>query len=528
MITPTKIILHGLTSLKNIEIVEINREPHKEFFQPTGDMRNRLDAIVAGCAVDSTYQNEFSYDEQAMFIEPGVWPQVRSDNILFPHYPYNFDTDPDILAIPDGTPDEHLENDYRWMLDIPYIEGAPLFSNIQFDGYPQFISAGMDVEFIQNQEITDLFKDTFTVRHNDGRHDLDDLHLSKSFHIMWNKVAQSEQDWAGPSIPPVTYPKGYLLDDRYRDHFPQYNKLFQKQLDRLWHDPTLPQYPMLLERDWVRYWFYIPNLPIRDTFRVIWNGVAHDSAPWKLHQLDPQIIHGARFNWKGWHKPKSIEDLSYYTLWKMNTKSNPDKPWENQKNRSFYEPDRVFVEKNPDNYHAYLGDWIRDHYYTFNDPSVGTFEGYAGWYPWINPSAPYTSDEKYWDTGRTYMGFPGGLWQSPYSVQTSNNPSRQNPEVFRYKYIGDDRYQIWLDGVNEGDYSEQHLPGVNSIRLLVYNASINTVLHDIVNPVGYQQPTTFIIDGLAEGSVYDVYVNIANRAGIRQGKLFKIDRTKFE
>lgn len=521
IITPTKIILHGLTSLHNIEIFEINREPHREMYRPSQDMRNRLDAILAGVAVDGSYSNEFTYEEQSMFIESGSWPQVRSDNEKFVYYPYNFDSDVDVLSVPDDS--TKLEGDYRWMVDMPYIEGAPLYSNIQFDDYYPYISAGMDTSFISNRNVSDIFNKSFTVRFSDGRHIIPDQQLKESINIMWDKVAMSDQEWVGSLIPPNVYPTNYLLDYRYRDHFPQYDLIFGKPIDRLYHDPSTYEKPMLLERDWVRYWYSLPNRPMVSEFRISWDKVAHDGSDWKLKSVDPQICHGGRFNWKGWHKPTSNEDLSYYTMWKTNTKADAKHPWLNQKNRSFYEPDKVFVELDRSAYHSYLGDYIKEHYYQITENGTTVFNGYNGWYPWINPSAPYESNELYWDTGRYLNGRPGGKTQSPYGVSVNNNPTRKNPEVFKYEQKNG-VWTIYLDGVYEGDYSDKHLDGLNGIRLLIYNATTDELVRDIINPNGYTSPMQFEIGELPDG-VYDVYIDIANRAGIRHGKKFKLDTT---
>src|SRR5699024_6311002 len=96
----------------------------------------------------------------------------------------------------------------------------------------------------------------------------------------------------------------------------------------------------------------------------------------------------------------SIYDMNYYTMWKTNSKADKNHPWYNQKNISYYEPNKIFVEHDSFNYHSYLGDYIRDHYDQIIIDDHTLFRGYSGWYPWINPSAPYDSDERYWDTGR--------------------------------------------------------------------------------------------------------------------------------
>ena len=515
LITPTKIIFHGLTSLHNLEILEVNREPHKEFFQPTGDMRNRLDAILAGYHVDHTYQNEFTYEEQANFIQEGVVPQIASDHDLFDLYPYNFDTDPDILEIPD---DAQLEDDYQWMTDIPYMEGAPLYSNIQFDDYSPYISAGMDQFAITNQEITEMMRVSMVEKYDDHRYDIDSVQLKDQINIIWNSYCQGD-DWKAVFVPFQTYPYGYLKDVRYRDHFPQFDKVFGAMKDRLYHDPTQPEYPMLHERDWIRYWCYLPNIPYRDRMRIMWDRRYQDHE-WTLDLYDPQIIHGSRFNWKGQHKPTSIEDISYYTIWKINSKQDPDHPWWNQHHRSYTEPDRVYVEQDKNNYFGYLGDYIQPHYYQLNIPNIGKFVGFNGWYPWNNPEL--NSPQIYWDTGRFFSRTTG---QAPYSDQIDNDQSRINPEIFQYQILEGNQVMIYLDHTYEGDWSVDHLQGVNPVHLSVVDLTTSQVIHDLFMPVNNAQPTTFLLSDIRPGHIYDIHVDMANRRGIREGKHLKVDRS---
>lgn len=501
IITPTKILFHGLTSLHNIEIYEINREPKKELFKPTGDMRNRLDAIVAGCAINGRYDGEFTYEEQAAFLPENVWPQLDPSHEKFPYFPYNVDMDEDILAIPDNA---KVEGNYSWIVDLPFIEGAAVATDVGLDDFYPYLSAGMDTQFMDNKDISDIFEEAFTVKFDDGRHDA--RRLEQQFHLIWDKTYRTE-DWLGTRLPNTHIQYNYLLDDRYKDHFPQYNKLFSNQKDRLYHDPTKPEYPLLLERDWIRYWYNLPDAMMKDSFRVIWDKSAH-MEDWKPFAIDASI--GGRYNWKGWSKPSSIEDMNYYTLWKVNSKANPEKPWENQKNRSYYEPDKVFVEPDKKNLFSSLGTHIRAHY-----P-----DGTNGWYPWNNTTLD--GKAKFWDTGR-YLASTEG--QVPYSVQININPNRKAPEIYKSKYLGNNKYQLWIDGIYEGDYGTDALAGVIGIRVLVYDANSGELLQNITNPNKYLAPTSIIISDLADGKVYDIYVAAGSRSGIRQGKKFTIDRT---
>lgn len=143
IITPTKLFLHGLTSLRNFEIVEINRDPHEYFsdtflttFEPESnprphplvDLQTYLDGALEGDRMGDRSFDTYPLDEQAKLLEP-VWEQVKRDHPDYRDYPENVDTDPDILVrlfaedLP--LPDNLLDNSYELMiLDAPTIEGV--------------------------------------------------------------------------------------------------------------------------------------------------------------------------------------------------------------------------------------------------------------------------------------------------------------------------------------------------------------------------------------------------------------------
>lgn len=452
IISPTKIIMHGLTSLHNLELQEINREPSKELFRPNQPIHSILDTILEGKLVDGTYDQEFNNDEKAMFIQEGVWPQVSIEDDLYPMFPVNVDMDPDIR---DGSSDD---TDYLYMTDLPYIEGAPLVTNVHWGNYYPYLSAGMDLLPISFRDITDFFHKKF-----------------------------SENYWEDP---------------RYRDHVP--TEIFGEKED------TLPgsNNPPMLEREWVRYRYSHPTPLIASTFRKMSTEYSKEY---------PQIP--GRFNWKGWHNQEPT-DAKSYVLWKFNRYADETHPWENQGNNSYYEPDKVFVENDPDNYFAYLGDYIQSHYDAFEDLILGNFRGYNGWYPWKNPDAPYISNTRYWDTDRI-RGKVGGLTQAPYSVQVNNDLSRKNPEIFSYEYIGDYAVKLHLSGIYETDSDEGSQEGVVSARLLIYESKSENLVRDVILPIVTTQ--NLVVDQLDRNTVYDVVINIANRAGIQTSKKFKID-----
>ena len=146
IISPTKIIMHGLTSLRNFEIIEVNRDPN-EFFSDvfhgaaktnTGTMRPKwdyttyLDAVLEG-KLDENYTEE----EQEYLLTP-VWKQVDTTHPEFKHYPPNVDTDDDILlGIKPGEGIGDITNPpfQSFVLDGPTIEGVGLGGSLQFSDF---------------------------------------------------------------------------------------------------------------------------------------------------------------------------------------------------------------------------------------------------------------------------------------------------------------------------------------------------------------------------------------------------------
>ena len=105
IITPTKIFLHGLTSLKNLEIVEIHRDPNEYFsdgYLGTSETNGRdhvewnhrtyLDDALEGNLQGDNYE----LSEQEALLSP-VWKQVAENHPEFKNYPPNTDVDDDIL-----------------------------------------------------------------------------------------------------------------------------------------------------------------------------------------------------------------------------------------------------------------------------------------------------------------------------------------------------------------------------------------------------------------------------------------------
>lgn len=139
IITPTKIFLHGLKSLKNLEIIEINRDPHEYFsdvflevkYDDSGkpiqswNYETYLDAALEGELEGDNYTKS----EQEYLLSP-VWKQVEKDHPEFKNYPPNVDSEDDILvrvSKDDRPMGEVADPSYSFMIvDIPTLEGQPI------------------------------------------------------------------------------------------------------------------------------------------------------------------------------------------------------------------------------------------------------------------------------------------------------------------------------------------------------------------------------------------------------------------
>lgn len=136
IISPTKLIFHGLTSLKNLEIIEVNRDPveyfsdsflkveENELGRPSQnwDYKTYIDGALEGTLEGDNYTSE----EQEYLLSP-IWEQVDEDHPEYKNYPPNVDNDPDILTRvnTDDYPISELENPtYQFIVtNAPTIEG---------------------------------------------------------------------------------------------------------------------------------------------------------------------------------------------------------------------------------------------------------------------------------------------------------------------------------------------------------------------------------------------------------------------
>lgn len=150
IISPTKFFLHGLKSLKNLEIIEIGRDPNEYFadnYITVEDIKNRRPYVkwdyqtYLDDALEGTLEgNNYTKNEQKYLLSP-VWPQVERDDILYKDYPENVDIEDDVLTrvdIDDFPSTDELSNlTYQFLiLNAPTLEGVPLVSqHMTFDQF---------------------------------------------------------------------------------------------------------------------------------------------------------------------------------------------------------------------------------------------------------------------------------------------------------------------------------------------------------------------------------------------------------
>jgi len=148
IISPTKIFLHGLKSLKNFEIIEVNRDPN-EFFSdeflevqksnlgrptPYWNYHTYLDDALQGTLEGDNY----TVEEQEYLLTP-VWKQVDKDHPEYKNYPPNVDVEDDILTRVqhEDHPINDLENPMHqfMVVDPPTLEGRPIIGNLKFSHF---------------------------------------------------------------------------------------------------------------------------------------------------------------------------------------------------------------------------------------------------------------------------------------------------------------------------------------------------------------------------------------------------------
>ena len=169
IITPTKFILHGLTSLRNLEIIEVNRDPNEFFsdqFLEVVENQRRPDRrwnykTYLDAALEGTLEGDnYTVEEQEYLLSP-VWNQVDEDHPSFKDYPPNMDIEEDIILrihTYDNLQTEDGGNlsDYSFLLlDLPTLEGIPIVG--QRIRWSQF-----GLREISNQMIIDLLNEEWS------------------------------------------------------------------------------------------------------------------------------------------------------------------------------------------------------------------------------------------------------------------------------------------------------------------------------------------------------------------------------
>lgn len=140
IVSPSKLFLHGLRSLKNLEIIEINRDPN-EFFSDSfitvekntvgrpfqgWDFHTYLDAALEGELEGDNY----TLDEQENLLTP-VWKQIDPDNPEYKNYPPNVDIEDDILMrvnLENNSMNGVVNLNFQFMInDGPTLESHQMF-----------------------------------------------------------------------------------------------------------------------------------------------------------------------------------------------------------------------------------------------------------------------------------------------------------------------------------------------------------------------------------------------------------------
>lgn len=172
IISPTKLFLHGTKSLRNFEIIEINRDSneyfannfleiqHNTFGDPVRfwNYRTYLDDALEGTLEGDNY----SLIEQEYLLTP-VWKQVDVDHPEFKNYPPNMNIEDDVIMRinPDDYPITDIDSpNYQFMLtNIPKIEGCMVNgSSIDFDNFNLIEIDDETVIDMMNEEWKDEIK----------------------------------------------------------------------------------------------------------------------------------------------------------------------------------------------------------------------------------------------------------------------------------------------------------------------------------------------------------------------------------
>ncbi|MCM1215433.1 MAG: hypothetical protein NC548_13050 [Lachnospiraceae bacterium] len=171
IISPTKLFLHGLTSLKNLEIIEVNRDPNEffsdEFLEVKESLRNpqpywNYDTYLDDALQGTLEGDNYTIEEQEYLLTP-VWRQVEKDHPEFKNYPPNVDVDDDILTRVkhEDHPINDLDNPMHqfMVVDPPTLEGRPIIGNLKFSHFGWIpISNDMIIEMLNEEWADEISK----------------------------------------------------------------------------------------------------------------------------------------------------------------------------------------------------------------------------------------------------------------------------------------------------------------------------------------------------------------------------------
>lgn len=179
IISPTKIFLHGLTSLKNFELIEINRDPNEYFSngflhvkyskdrpRKYWDYNTYIDAALEGTLSEDNY----TLAEQESLLTP-IWKQVDPTHPSFKDYPPNTDTDEDILQttyVFDQPKVEGGGSSFQYMMiDPPTLEGEPFVGrNMRFEQFGFMpITNDMIIELLNEEWAEEIKNNPYFHKH---------------------------------------------------------------------------------------------------------------------------------------------------------------------------------------------------------------------------------------------------------------------------------------------------------------------------------------------------------------------------
>ena len=138
IISPTKLFFHGLKSLRNLEIIEVNRTTSEYFADDFIDLESpnfrrpypiwKYDTFLDDALTGNLDGDNYTTDEQAALLQP-VWPQVPTTDADYKNYPENVDSENDILLRVDDYADlsgiDYIPYQFS-VINVPTIEGVPI------------------------------------------------------------------------------------------------------------------------------------------------------------------------------------------------------------------------------------------------------------------------------------------------------------------------------------------------------------------------------------------------------------------